>query len=99
MKALTKIFFIVSIAALVSSCYLSLPVAYQVPENNPTYTVDYLFEHDGCKVYRFYDRGNYVYFTNCQGDVISIKNDSTAKRVNNSIRITYDDPNEIQPNK
>ena len=42
-------------------------------------TVSYLFEHDGCKVYRFYDKGNYVYFTT-RGDVTSITNDSTAQR-------------------
>ena len=99
MKTLSKLFFILTLGAFFSSCYLSSPVAYQVPDNNPTYTVDYLFEHEGCKVYRFYDRGNYVYFTNCQGDVISIKNDSTAERVTNSIRITYDDLNEIRTKK
>lgn len=99
MKTLSKLFFIVIIGSFFSSCYFSSPVAYQVPDNNPTYSVDYLFEHDGCKVYRFYDRGNYVYFTNCQGDVTSIKNDSTAERVTNSIRITYDDLNEMGTEK
>ena len=48
-------------------------------ENNTTYTVSYLFEHDGCKVYRFYDMGHYVYFTT-RGDVTAIKNDSTQHR-------------------
>ena len=38
-----------------------------------------LFEHDGIKVYRFFDMGNYVYFTT-RGDVTSIKNDSTGER-------------------
>jgi hypothetical protein len=31
---------------------------------NPNFKVDFLFEKDGCKVYRFLD-GNYHYFTNC----------------------------------
>ncbi|MDD3787949.1 MAG: DUF4884 domain-containing protein [Petrimonas sp.] len=81
-----------------SSCNISQPIVREVPKNNQTYQVDYLFEHDGCKVYRFYDTwiGNYVYFTNCNGNVISIKNDSTRKRVENSVRITYDDYNKIQ---
>ena len=48
-------------------------------ENNQTYEVSYLFEHDGVKVYRFLDLGNYVYFTT-RGDVTSIKNDSTEER-------------------
>lgn len=59
-----------------SSC--ATPTIYSKPaENNQGYTVDYLFEHDGCKVYRFYDRGNYVYFTNCTGNVTSVTSDST----------------------
>ena len=36
---------------------------------NPDYKVKYLFERDGCRVYRFYDRGEYVYFTNCTGEI------------------------------
>jgi hypothetical protein len=54
-------------------------------DNNRTYEVDYLFTHDGCKVYRFYDRGNYVYFTNCKGEAI-VKTDSTEIR--NKIELT-----------
>lgn len=53
-----------------------MPVSSHIPENNKNYEVDFLFEHDGCRVYRFYDWGNYVYFTNC-GDVKSVVNDST----------------------
>lgn len=64
-----------------SSCRIGQPIAKQVPENNQTYDVDYLFEHDGCKVYRFYDKGNYIYFTNCGSDVTAISNDSTETRV------------------
>ena len=60
-----------------------LPLQTRESENNETYDVDYLFEHDGCKVYRFYDRGNYVYFTNCTGEAI-VKTDSTEIR--NTIR-------------
>lgn len=70
-----------------SSCNTSRPVAKQVPGNNETYKVDYLFEHEGCKVYRFYDRGNYVYFTNCTGNITAISNDSSAVRVQNTIKI------------
>ena len=51
----------------------------QSTQNNDTYTISYLFEHDGVKVYRFYDMGNYVYFTT-KGEVTSINNDSTAQR-------------------
>lgn len=33
--------------------------------NNPNFHVTELFQHDGCKVYRFSDGGNYRYFVNC----------------------------------
>jgi hypothetical protein len=55
------------------------PLTTTPPENNTTYKVEYLFEHEGCKIYRFYDRGNYVYFTNCNGEAIN-QSDSTVIR-------------------
>lgn len=64
----------------ISSCYPpSIPLKQGKAENNETYKISYLFEHDGVKVYRFTDRGNDVYFTT-KGNVTSIKNDSTAER-------------------
>ena len=71
------------LAILSCSCFSGKPIITEEPKNNVTYTVVYLFEHDGCKVYRFYDRGEYVYFTNCNGETIR-KTDSTSIR--NSIR-------------
>ena len=65
---------------ILPSCGITgIPIQNKAPQNNDTYTVSYLFEQDGVKVYRFYDRGNYVYFTT-KGEVTSIKNDSTAQR-------------------
>lgn len=68
-----------AIAALgsLTSCTIQQPLYSRPSENNDSYRVQYLFEHDGCKVYRFYDKGNYVYFTNCNGETIA-KTDSTA---------------------
>ncbi len=63
----------------VTGCATGIPLQTKESENNKTYNVDYLFEHDGCKVYRFYDHGNYVYFTNCRGEAIT-KTDSTEVR-------------------
>lgn len=34
---------------------------------NNRFTVDKLFTHEGCTVYRFYDGGAYRYYTNCSG--------------------------------
>jgi hypothetical protein len=62
-----------------SACAVGVPIQTREPDNNKTYEVDYLFEHNGCKVYRFYDRGNYVYFTNCNGEAI-MKTDSAEVR-------------------
>ena len=67
---------------LLTGCVTPAPVTRERAENNQDYKVDYLFEHDGCKVYRFRDKGNYVYFTNCANQAITM-NDSL--RVVNSI--------------
>jgi hypothetical protein len=69
---------------LASGCATQIPLHEGKSQNNKTYEVDYLFEHEGCKVYRFYDRGNYVYFTNCKGETI-VKTDSTEVR--NTIKV------------
>ena len=57
-----------------------IPISKQNAKNNMTYKVEYLFEHDGCKVYRFYDNGNYVYFTSCKGETTSVLSDSTGTK-------------------
>ncbi|MDR3057009.1 MAG: DUF4884 domain-containing protein [Prevotella sp.] len=69
------------------SCSSGRPIAKVPSDNNTTYKVDYLFEHEGCKVYRFYDNGHYVYFTNCNGESISIENDSTQTRITNTTKL------------
>lgn len=79
MKVLTNLIVLALCIIGISSCYTEIPLKSGKSENNKTYQVSYLFEHDGCKVYRFYDMGNYVYFTT-RGDVNSISNDSTGKR-------------------
>jgi hypothetical protein len=45
-------------------CFAS-PVAVN-STNNPNIDVELLFEHDGCKVYRFNDH-SYHYFARCDG--------------------------------
>jgi hypothetical protein len=70
-----------------AGCYTQhqLPLTKEAPKNNGTYKVEYLFEHEGCKVYRFRDYGQYVYFTNCNGEAIA-KTDSTEVR--NAIKVS-----------
>lgn len=69
---------------VLAGCFAQQPLVSEQPKNNKTYVVEYLFEHDGCKVYRFSDFGNWVYFTNCNGETVSIA-DST--RVRNTIKV------------
>ena len=59
MKTLTRLFILLFVMAGVSSCYTGIPLKQGKSENNRTYEVSYLFEHDGVKVYRFMDMGNY----------------------------------------
>ena len=86
MKSLTNAFLFVLLAFISFSCSSNKPISRLAPENNQTYKVDYLFEHGGCKVYRFTDHGHYVYFTNCTGEITSFENDSTKKPVTNVIK-------------
>jgi len=37
--------------------------------DNSDFTLELLFEKDGCKIYRFYDGGTFVYWTDCRGKV------------------------------
>lgn len=46
---------------------------YHTAEN---YEVEFLFEKYGCKVYRFRDNFNYIYFTNCNNTTIGLVGDT-----------------------
>ena len=85
MKTLFKSLLILIVSCEFLSCTRQIPVSKVIPENNKTYKVEFLFEYDGCKVYRFLDYGYPVYFTNCNGEVTSIKSDSTKNRTINVI--------------
>ncbi len=85
MKKLIRTFVILIAITSLFSCVMQKPISKLPPNNNGTYKVEYLFEHDGCKVYRFGDYGHYVYFTNCKNSVSSVENDSTQIHVDNMI--------------
>jgi len=86
MKTLGGIILIFFLTGILS-CKTNKPIARVSPGNNKSFKVDYLFEHDGCKVYRFNDNGHWVYFTNCNGEAITIKNDSTKTQITNTIKV------------
>ncbi|HEY4151298.1 MAG TPA: DUF4884 domain-containing protein [Chitinophagaceae bacterium] len=58
-------------AFLFTACTVQQPISRTLAQNNADYKVEYLFQQDGCKIYRFYDRGYYVYFTNCNGQAFT----------------------------
>ena len=80
------LFFAIISAIILTSCSVNEPLVRAKAQNNNTYQIDYLFEHDGCKVYRFQDDGRYIYFTNCTGDVTVAKNDSTETKIQTVIK-------------
>ena len=36
-------------------------------EHEGEFAIQLLFEHDGCKVYRFSDGGRFIYYSSCNG--------------------------------
>jgi hypothetical protein len=52
-----------SLTVAATGC-VSTPVS-NTTTNNPDVSVALLFEHDGCRVYRFYDDLHYIYYANC----------------------------------
>jgi hypothetical protein len=51
--------------------------------NNKDVQVSLLFEHNGVKVYRFYDNGSYVYYADARGSTMRTINseDSSSPQV------------------
>lgn len=43
----------------------------QETTRNGNFEVEFLFEQDGCKIYRFKDGTRYIYWANCAGKINS----------------------------
>ena len=76
----------ISLMIVFNACGTQLPLTKAPPKNNKTYEVEYLFEHEGCKVYRFRDNFQYVYFTNCKGEAIVPQDSLPAIRNSTNIK-------------
>lgn len=50
-----------------------------VPTSNPSVDLKLLFEHDGIKVYRFYDM-EYRYYVDARGSTISTKKTTSGEQ-------------------
>ena len=46
---------------------------------NGNFQLEFLFEQNGCKMYRFKDGGRYVYWSDCQGKTQSDYSTNTGK--------------------
>jgi hypothetical protein len=60
-------------ALLTVGCYA--PALETKATTNPAMTIERLFAHDGCQVYRFYDNGTH-YFVKCAGASASAQTES-----------------------
>lgn len=49
------------------------------PTNNKNIKVDFLFENEGCKVYRFSDGGETIYYAHCGGSATTTWEHSCGK--------------------
>lgn len=77
MKKILSAVIVLLAALMFTGCYVRQPLQTTPAQNNYTYDVDYLFDHDGVRVYRFYDGGRYVYFTSPSTIVTAVQSDST----------------------
>jgi hypothetical protein len=68
--------FTIAAASVVLSGCNEAPVATG-PTNNPNVPVAMLFEHDGCRVYRFWD-GRYHYYATCGGRAVGTMGHETT---------------------
>lgn len=75
-----KILFTIFTVITLSSCVKD--AQHTEPKSNG-FEVEFLFEHNGVKMYRFYDGGHYHYFTS-KGQTISTKTVHLGKAGNNS---------------
>lgn len=81
---MTKLLTLLALPFLFFACYIQQPLHTGPAQNNQTYEVEYLFEHEGCRAYRFRDMGNWVYYTNCNGSTFTRPDSSTL--IQNTIK-------------
>ena len=72
MKTKTSIYqrtFALAYVLLVAVLFVGCVNEPKETEQNGNFQVEYLFEQNGCKMYRFKDGTRYVYWSDCQGKV------------------------------
>lgn len=70
---------LISVISLALFCSCLNEAHNKVETTNSNFEVEFLFEKDGCKIYRFIDGGHAVYWTDCRGKVEDVHNESSGK--------------------
>ena len=71
MKKILAIWIVfITLGAILFGACTNEPMSKEMIGKNDGFEVEYLFEKDGIKVYRFWDSGHYHYFTS-KGETIS----------------------------
>ena len=79
-----KVFMIIAVAAILVGCK-GKGTRVQISDSVGKFNVEKLFVVDSITVYRFYDQGNAIYFTNRKGRVDAIHSEY------NPVTRTYND--------
>lgn len=84
-----KVIMIISVAAILVSCK-GKGTRVQISDSVDKFNVEKLFVVDSITVYRFYDQGNAIYFTNRKGrvDAIHFKYNPVTRTYNDEVNET-----------
>jgi len=63
MKKILLVLGVITIIATITGCKGDAKSSVQ----DGDFKIEFLFEKDGCKMYRFKDNGRYIYWSNCSG--------------------------------
>ena len=84
-----KILIVVLITTILTGC-LNEPMSVEKTGKNDKFEIEFLFEKDGIKVYRFYDAMQYHYFTT-NGETMSNQTEGKTTREERIPRIGDDE--------
>jgi hypothetical protein len=77
-KTLAIYIALIMVGAMIFGACTNEPMSKEQLGKDDGFEVEYLFEKDGVKVYRFWDVGRYHYFTT-KGETISVKTEGKTE--------------------
>ena len=81
-KTLAIYIVLIGLGAMLFGACSNEPMSSERLGKDDGFAVEYLFEKDGVKVYRFYDNGYAHYFTT-KGETISVQNTGKTRHTEN----------------